>query len=82
MAPLGKARSTRSELAGAYYNDEGYIGMASAGPHTEGTQWFITHSPTPHLDGRYTIFGKVTSGMDVVHRIGIGDTIKQITITY
>ena len=72
----------RSELAGAYYNDEGYIGMASAGPHTEGTQWFITHSPTPHLDGRYTIFGKVTSGMDVVHRIGIGDTIKQITITY
>lgn len=72
----------RSELSGAYYNDEGYIGMASAGPHTEGTQWFITHSPTPHLDGRYTIFGKVTSGMDVVHRIGIGDTIRQITITY
>jgi cyclophilin family peptidyl-prolyl cis-trans isomerase len=54
--------------------------MASAGLHTEGTQFFITHSPTPHLDGRYTIFGKVISGMDVVHHIGMGDTIKQINI--
>lgn len=70
----------RSELDGNYYDEEGYVGMASAGLHTEGTQFFITHSPTPHLDGRYTIFGKVTSGMDVIHRITIGDTIKQITI--
>jgi cyclophilin family peptidyl-prolyl cis-trans isomerase len=70
----------RSELAGSYYDDEGYVGMASAGLHTEGTQFFITHSPAPHLDGRYTIFGKVTEGMDVVHRIGMGDTIKLITI--
>ncbi len=70
----------RSELAGSYYDDEGYVGMASAGLHTEGTQFFITHSPTPHLDGRYTIFGKVSSGMDVVHQIGMGDTIKQINI--
>jgi len=72
----------RSEVAEAYYDDEGYVGMASAGPHTEGTQFFITHSPTPHLDGRYTIFGKVISGMDVVHRITMGDTIKQINILY
>ncbi|HUR31290.1 MAG TPA: peptidylprolyl isomerase [Saprospiraceae bacterium] len=72
----------RSELADSYYDDEGYIGMASAGPHTEGTQFFITHSPTPHLDGRYTIFGKVVSGMDVVHAIGVGDTITQINIIY
>ena len=72
----------RSEVAEAYYDDEGYVGMASAGPHTEGTQFFITHSPTPHLDGRYTIFGKVTSGMDVVHRISMGDIIKQINILY
>jgi cyclophilin family peptidyl-prolyl cis-trans isomerase len=56
--------------------------MASAGLHTEGTQIFITHSPSLHLDGRYTIFGKVTSGMDVVHQIGIGDTIKQVNILY
>lgn len=70
----------RSEVAGAYYDSEGYVGMASAGPHTEGTQFFITHSPTPHLDGRYTIFGKVISGMDVVHRISIGDTIRDVLI--
>ncbi len=72
----------RSELAGAYYDDEGYVGMASAGLHTEGTQFFITHSPAPHLDGRYTIFGKVISGMDVVQRIGMGDVIKEINVIY
>lgn len=72
----------RSELADAYYDEEGYVGMASAGLHTEGTQFFITHSPTPHLDGRYTIFGKVISGMEVVHHIGMGDTIKTINIQY
>ncbi len=71
----------RSELARSYYNDEGYIGMASAGLHTESTQWFVTHSPTPHLDGKYTIFGKVTEGMDVVHSIVEGDEILDIIIT-
>jgi len=63
-----------------YYDDEGYVGMASAGPHTEGTQWFITHSPTPHLDGKYTIFGKVVEGMDVVNKITVGDYINEIII--
>ncbi len=72
----------RSELAGSYYDDEGYVGMASAGLHTEGPQFFITHSPTPHLDGRYTIIGKVTAGMDHVHQLNIGDTILQINIRY
>lgn len=72
----------RSELAGTYYDDEGYVGLASAGLHTEGPQFFITHSPTPHLDGRYTIIGKVISGMDIVHRLAIGDTISQINIRY
>ncbi len=70
----------RSELGPSYYDDEGYVGMASAGADTEGTQWFITHSPTPHLDGRYTIFGKVTSGMDVVHTIQPGDIIQDVRI--
>ena len=55
--------------------------MASAGPHTESTQWFITHSPTPHLDGRYTIFGKVFEGMDVVHKILPGDQIQDVILT-
>lgn len=70
--------SIRSELPPIYYDGEGYIGMASAGNHTESTQWFITHSPTPHLDGNYTIFGKVVEGMDVVHKIQQGDKINDI----
>lgn len=69
----------RSEFAPLYY-EEGSVGMASSGKDTEGSQWFITHSPTPHLDGRYTIFGKVISGMDVVHKIEIGDTITGFEI--
>jgi cyclophilin family peptidyl-prolyl cis-trans isomerase len=72
--------SIRSELPPVYFNAEGCLGMASAGNHTEGTQWFITHSPTPHLDGNYTLFGKVTSGMDVVHAIQVGDEIIDIQI--
>jgi cyclophilin family peptidyl-prolyl cis-trans isomerase len=53
--------------------------MASAGKDTEGTQWFITHSPTPHLDGRYTIFAEVRSGMDVVDKIEVGDQILDVS---
>jgi cyclophilin family peptidyl-prolyl cis-trans isomerase len=72
--------SIRSELPDLYYDREGYMGMASIGNHTESSQWFITHSPTPHLDGRYTIFGKVSEGMDVVHSLRIGDIIQDIRI--
>ncbi|MGD2086743.1 MAG: peptidylprolyl isomerase [Candidatus Aminicenantes bacterium] len=70
----GPAFTIGSELGPLHY-EEGTVGMASAGKDTEGSQWFITHSPTPHLDGRYTIFGKVTAGMDVVHKIEVGDKI-------
>lgn len=73
--------SIRTEVPMMYYDQEGYVGMASAGKDTECTQWFITHSPTPHLDGKYTIFAKVISGMDVVHKITIGDLIEKVTIT-
>lgn len=72
--------SIRTEIGLAWYDDEGYLGMASAGPDTEGTQFFITHSPTPHLDGRYTIFGKVAQGMDVVNQLQVGDLIEKVTI--
>ena len=48
----------RSEFSPQSYKT-GYVGMASAGKDTESTQFFITHRPTPHLDGRYTIFAKV-----------------------
>jgi len=74
--------SLRSELGYGYFDDEGYMGMASAGNHTESQQFFITHSPTPHLDGNYTIFGKVIEGMDIVHKISRGDVIDAIVISY
>ena len=48
----------RSELPPVYYDAEGYVGMASAGNHTECTQWFITHSPSPHLNGKLYYFCK------------------------
>ncbi len=64
----------RSEFSYLYY-EEGSLGMASSGKDTEGSQWFITHSSTPHLDGRYTIFGKVLSGMEIVNRVKVGTEI-------
>lgn len=70
----------RSELTPYIYDQEGYIGMASAGNHTECTQWFINTSSTPHLDGNYTIFGKVVEGMDVVHNLEQGDAITEIIL--
>lgn len=65
----------RSELTEQHYDQAGYVGMASAGNHTEGTQFFITHSPALHLDGKYTIFARVTDGMEVVHEIRPGDVV-------
>jgi cyclophilin family peptidyl-prolyl cis-trans isomerase len=69
-----------SELTQKRYDTEGYVGMASAGNHTECSQWFITHSPTFHLDPNYTIFAKVVSGMEVVHKIEVGDIVESVTI--
>jgi len=69
----------RSELADLRYG-AGAVGLASAGKDTESCQWFITHAPTPHLDGRYTIFAQVVSGMDVVEKLEIGDQIEQIEL--
>ena len=63
-----------------HYSEEGFVGYASAGIHTESTQWFITHSPTLHLDGKYTIFAKVIAGMEIVHTLEIGDKISRIAI--
>lgn len=75
----GEDYSIRSEFSKRKYK-AGSVGMASAGKDTEGTQWFITHSPTPHLDGRYTIFAEVVSGMDVVHKIEVGDKIVKASL--
>ena len=58
----------------------GSVGLASSGPDTESCQWFITHMPTPHLEGRYTIFAHVSQGMNVVDQIEIGDSIERIEL--
>lgn len=63
------------------HNRPGVISMANSGPGTEGSQFFITHVRTPHLDGLHSVFGGVTQGMDVVNSIRPGDVIEQITIT-
>lgn len=60
--------------------DRAAVGMALSGKDTGGSQWFVTHSPQPHLDGGYTVFGRVTSGMEVVDAIERGDLIRRMTI--
>ena len=59
----------------------GTVGMALSGKDTGGSQFFICHSPQPHLDGTYTSFGQVVEGMDVVDKIVRGDTIERVVIT-
>ncbi|MDZ7291626.1 MAG: HEAT repeat domain-containing protein [candidate division KSB1 bacterium] len=71
--------SIRSEFSRLRYT-RGMVGMASVGPDTEGCQFFITHSDQPHLDGRYTIFARVKSGMEIVDALQVGDRMEQVTI--
>lgn len=75
----GPGYSLRSEFSPLTF-DAGFVGMASSGKDTEGSQFFITQSPQPHLDGKYTLFGKVISGMDVVNKIQVDDKIFDIKL--
>jgi len=59
---------------------EGVLGMALSGRDTGGSQFFFTHAPEPHLDGRYTAFGEVVSGLDVVTSLVEGDVILELTV--
>lgn len=61
-------------------NQEGILAMANSGPHSNGSQFFITHQATPHLNGGHTVFGLVHSGKELVRQIRIGDVIESITI--
>jgi peptidyl-prolyl cis-trans isomerase B (cyclophilin B) len=62
------------------HDKAGIFSMANAGPGTNGSQFFITHVPTPWLDGKHTVFGHVTKGQDIVNAVTQGDKIKSIEI--
>jgi cyclophilin family peptidyl-prolyl cis-trans isomerase/HEAT repeat protein len=73
----GPTTVIRDEINRRRY-DAGTVGMALSGPDTGGSQFFITHSPQPHLDGGYTVFGQVVSGWDVLNQVVQGDRIRRI----
>jgi cyclophilin family peptidyl-prolyl cis-trans isomerase len=75
----GPGYAIRDEMNRVRYL-RGTLGMALSGPDTGGSQWFITHSPLPHLDGGYTVFGRVTTGMDVADGVVQDDPITSIEI--
>jgi peptidyl-prolyl cis-trans isomerase B (cyclophilin B) len=65
---------------GLLHNRAGILSTANSGPGSDGSQFFITHVPTPHLDGKHSVFGRVLEGQDVVNAIVRGDVIHSITI--
>ena len=61
-------------------HETGVISMANAGPNTNGSQFFITHAPQSHLNGKHTVFGKVVEGQDVVDSVKQGDTMDSVSV--
>jgi cyclophilin family peptidyl-prolyl cis-trans isomerase/HEAT repeat protein len=76
----GPGYQIRCEINEAPY-ERGAVGMALSGKDTGGSQWFVTHSPQPHLDGGYTVFGRVIRGMEVVDSIARGDVIRKVIVS-
>lgn len=76
----GPGYEIRDELNPLPY-ERGTVGMALSGPDTGASQWFVTHSPQPHLNALYTVFGQVVAGQDVVERVEQGDRIVRVTIS-
>jgi peptidyl-prolyl cis-trans isomerase B (cyclophilin B) len=77
----GPGYEFKNECSRKYTHDgPGVLSMANAGPNTNGSQFFITHVATDWLDGKHTVFGRVTEGQDVVDAVKQGDTIRTIRI--
>jgi peptidyl-prolyl cis-trans isomerase A (cyclophilin A) len=77
----GPGYAFKDEITDLTHHSGGILSMANAGPRTNGSQFFITHKATPHLNGKHTVFGIVVTGMDVVNAIEQNDVINTITIT-
>ncbi|MFC1937514.1 peptidylprolyl isomerase [Chloroflexota bacterium] len=88
MAQGGDPTGTGTGGPGYNFADEftehkhitGALSMANAGPDTNGSQFFITYAPQPQLDGKHSVFGQLTEGVDVLEKLENGDVIEKVTI--